>query len=228
MISLFLLLPRLLTGYRFRLTIQRQIRKRLLHFSFANFIGEILWQVPILVLPLIIINILGAEANAYFYIARTIAWLPLAIPASTAMSLFAEGSSDYREEKLGSNLNQSFKLIAVLLIPAILILVFFGEKLLLLFGVEYSENSTHLLQLLALAALPASINLVYLGILRVERKLIKIIVITGVAGVGTLALSYLLLPQLNILGVGAAWLATQTMIALMIIPAFKKYMRTGK
>ena len=46
-----------------------------------------------------------------------------------------------------------------------------GDKLLLLFGKEYSAEATTLVRLLTLAALPLSVNLLYLGVARVKKEL---------------------------------------------------------
>ena len=116
-----------------------------------------------------VLNILSAEANAYFYISWTIAGLLIAIPTATSMSFFAEGS--HMEGRLAGDLRRSLKLLALLLIPSIIILVFLGDKLLLLFGTEYSAEGAKLLWFLAPAALPASINLLYTGVVQVEKKL---------------------------------------------------------
>ena len=117
-----------------------------------------------------------------------------------------------------ADLRKSLKFTALLLIPAILFLVFLGDKFLLLFGREYSAEGSQLLWLLAPAALPASLNFLYLGVARVEKRLKEIILITGAMAIGTLTSSYFLLPYLGILGAGTGWLATQTAVALVLVP----------
>jgi len=46
-------------------------------------------MLPTFVPPIMVINILGAETNAYFFIAWQISMLLLAVPRWTAMSLLA-------------------------------------------------------------------------------------------------------------------------------------------
>lgn len=222
-VCLFVFLPQVLPRYYPIPSLQRQASNELMHFSLANYISAALWSLPAWILPLTVLNILGAEANAYFYISWAMAGLPLAISSGTSFSLFAEGS--YMKEKLSENLKRSLKLLALLLIPAIVILVLLGDKLLLLFGREYSLEGAKLLWLLAPAALPASINLLYLGVARVEKKLKTIILVTGATAFGTLVLSYFLLPHLGILGAGVGWLASQTVVALAIAPRLMKRLK---
>jgi hypothetical protein len=42
------------------------MKDRMLRFSFANYIANIFWISPNLALPIIVLNLLGAEQNAYF------------------------------------------------------------------------------------------------------------------------------------------------------------------
>jgi len=158
------------------------------------------------------VNLLGAERNADFYIARMMASPVPIISAMTSGSLFAEGS--YNEERLAGDAKRSLKLILPLL-PAIIIVFFLGDKL-LLFGRAYSENATRLLQMLALSALPLGFNYIYFSVKRVERKTKSIVGLSAFIVVATLALSYFLLPWMGILGAGVSYLAAQV-IATSII-----------
>ena len=219
-VGIFLFLPQILHRYRPIPSFRGQATNEMFHFSFANYIGEALRSAPEWVLPLMILNLVSAEANAYFYISWAMTRLLLTIPMYTSLSFFAEGS--HGEKRLGADLRRSLKLVALLLIPLVIIVLLFGDKLLLLFGRGYSEGGTHLLWLLALAALPAGFNFLYLGKVRVEKKLKEIILITGAMAFGVLLLSYLLLPCLDILGAGVGWLASQTIVAIVLLYRLKR------
>ncbi len=139
------------------------------------------------------------------------------------MSLFAEGS--FAEGRLGGDIGRSLKITILLLIPAIIIMLLGGNKLLLLFGREYSAEGAKLLWLLVPAAIPININFIYQGILRVEKKLKSVLLINGVIAFGTLTLSYLLIPHIGILGVGVGWLATQTAVALVLFSWLRRRLK---
>jgi len=47
---------------------------------------------PNMILPIMVLNVLGAEQAAYYYIAYAIAALLFMIPNAISMSLFVEGS----------------------------------------------------------------------------------------------------------------------------------------
>lgn len=66
------------------------------HFAFANYVSTVLWSAPAFLLPLLVINVLGREANAYFYIAFSISGLLAMIPMAVSLSVFAHGSHDER------------------------------------------------------------------------------------------------------------------------------------
>jgi O-antigen/teichoic acid export membrane protein len=192
----------------------------MLHFSFANYLAILFWTAPGLVLPIMVVNLLGAELNAYFYIAWAIGSLLSVIPGAASISLFAEGS--YEEERLGVNIWRSLKMILLLLAPAVILVLAFADKLLLLFGSAYSENATTLVRILAISSLPLAVNIVYLAIKRVEKKLKVIVSLTALVAVVTLGLTYLLLPHMGINGAGIAWLISQAVIALVIMASWLK------
>ena len=218
-VSFVWFLPRVLPKYRPGATLQRQVGNEMLHFSFANYVSNNLWYAPQLILPIMIVNLLGATDNAYFYMAWMVAGLLLAIPLATSTSLFAEGS--HQTEYVGRDSLRSLKLTMLLLLPAMVIMLVLGDKILLLFGREYSTDGARLLWLLVPSALPVSINLLYLSVARVQKRLKDIVLVTGCVAVGTLAISYFLLPQMGIWGAGVGWLATQSLVALALLPKLR-------
>ena len=161
---------------------------------------------------------MGAELNAYFYIAWAVGSVLIMIPNATATSLFAEGS--HEEEKLGLNIWRSLKMTLLILVPAVILVSAIADKLLFLFGSAYSENATTLLRILAISTLPLAINIVYLNIKRVEKRLRVIVGLTALVAVVTLGLAYPLLLRMGINGVGIAWLASQGIVALVIVTSW--------
>ncbi len=214
-VTVFLFLPRVEPGYTPVPLFKKEAVNEIFHFSFTNYITDLLWAAPTYIVPIMVLNLLGAEGNAYFYIAWVIGGFLGAIGMSTSASLFAEGS--YDETKLKQNTRQSIKLVLLLLVPVIILMFLIGDKLLLLFEGGYSERATHLLWATALASLPMSLNWVYFGVERVRKKIKSIILMTGFTAVATLGLSYLLLPRLGIVGGGIALLSSQGIATFIIL-----------
>lgn len=224
--GILLFLPRAQKGYRPFPLVRRRVVSEMMHFSYGNYAANILWAIPQLILPLMVVNLLGAEQNAYFYIGWGVAGILFMIPMAASLSLFAEGS--YEEEKLNYEIRRSLKLIPVLLIPGIIILLLLGDKILLLFGRAYSENATKLLWILALSALPLSLNYIYFSIKRVEKRMKSVIGLTAFIALATLGMSYFLLPQMGILGIGVAWLSSQGVAAVItIFYLWRRFLKRG-
>lgn len=229
-ISVLFFLPRAQPGYRLFPAISRSTVNEMMHFSFANYLANLFWLLPGFILPLMVLNLLGAESNAYFYIASAAGGLLAMIPFATSMSLFAEGS--YDEQRLGANTWRSLKLTFLILIPVAILMLVIADKLLLLFGSSYSESGTVLFRILVLSAFPIAINYIYLSMKRVQKKLAVLIELSAFIAVATLALSYLLLPRIGINGAGIAWLGSQGVVAVGIVisfllrrPAFREGLR---
>jgi len=205
------LFPRLLKGYAPIPHLDRRLLGTTVKFTSANFVGEVLRGTPSWVLPLIVVNVVGASENAYFYIAWTIAGAVLLVPVMTSLTFLAEGSQS--GARLGVHIKNSLKLNLAILIPVVMVLCAFGGKILLIMGKEYSSAGAKLLWLLAPAAIPAALNMTYVGMARVEKRLGAIIAVMGAIAVITLGLSWLLIPRMGLMGVGVGWLAGQTSVA---------------
>jgi len=218
-VSLFLFLPRVQDSYKPVPTVNLSLFKDMWRYSAGNYLSNLLSASPRLILPLIVVNLLGAEQNAYFYIAWMIATLLFAIPAAVAQSLFAEGS--HFENKLRENVIKSLKFTSLLLIPAVIILILVGKWLLLAFGQSYSLNALRLLWILSLSSLPFAINHIYSGILRVKSRLNELMAIWGFIALSVLVVSYLIMPAAGIVGIGYAWLGAQTVVAIYVLAAKK-------
>ena len=219
-VGIFLFLPKIQAGYRPLPTINRHAVNDMMRFSLANYAANAVWIIPSFVLPLMVINLLGAEPNAYFYMAWTISSVLFIIPMAISNSLFAEGS--HSKERLGGDIKRSLKFTLVLIIPAIIIIFLLGDRILLLFGKAYSESGTRLLWLIAISALPVSLNYIYFSAKRVQMKMKGVIALSAFTTVTTLALSYILLPRMGIIGAGIAWIAGQGLGSLVVLAFLKR------
>lgn len=218
-VSLFLFLPRVQNRYRLRPTVNLAIIKDMRRFSTANYFASLFIGAPTFVLPLMVVNLLGAEQNAYFYVAWMIAALLFAISTAVSQSLFAEGS--HFEDELGADVRRSLKFILLLSIPAIIVLLLLGKWLLLLFGASYSANALTLLWILALSSIPLGINRVYMTILRVRGRMTQLVAISGFPTLAALTASYLIVPTTGIVGVGYVWIAAQGIVSLYVAFAMR-------
>jgi O-antigen/teichoic acid export membrane protein len=207
-------LPRVQSGYIAKLNLNFKIVKGLWHYSIGSYFISILSTMPVLILPIIIINRSGGAENAYYYTAWTLACLLFIIPGSVSQSLFAEGS--HFEDKLDANVRRSYKLIFLLLIPLIILFVFAGKWLLLAFGKNYSEGGMILLQIFSISAILYAINNVYYTILRVKNKLAELIALYGFSTLSILIGSYFILPRTGLVGIGYIWFSVQAIVSIYV------------
>ena len=218
-ISLFLFLPRVQKRYKPMPKLNLGIIKDMWRYSAGNYFASLFMAAPALVLPIMIVNLLGGEENAYFYVAWAIATLLFVIPGAVSQSLFAEGS--HFEDELGVNVRRSYIFIFLLLIPAIILLLILGKWLLLLYGESYSENALMLLWILGVSSLLVGVNSVYYSILRVRGRIRELVAITGFITLVVLVGSYLITPMTGIIGVGYVWIAAQVVVSVYVLLAMR-------
>ena len=214
-ISLFLFLPRVQNRYTPLPRINLGIIKNIWRYSAGNYFAGLFAAAPALLLPIMVVNLLGAEQNAYFYVALMVAGLLFAIPWAVSQSLFAEGS--HFEVPLGVNVRRSYRFIFLLLIPAIILLLLMGKWLLLLFGASYSANALTLLWILGLSSLFTGVNSVYGSILRVRGRIGELAIIAGFVMFTVLVGSYFIMPSMGIVGVGYAWIAAHGLVSVYVL-----------
>jgi len=199
-------------NYLFRPKINSNILKRMTKFSLGNYIAGFLNGSPAMILPILMTNTIGAEYTAYFYMDMMVANLLYIIPIATSQALFAEGS--YNELELKIHLKKSIKIISIIIIPAIIITIFFGKYILLAFGKDYSNEGLLFLRLLALSGIFISFNTIFGTILRVKHKIMMLIYINLISAISILGLSYLFLSK-GLLGIGLAWITGQGLVSLV-------------
>ncbi len=222
-VSLFLFLPKVQNHYKPMLVLKLNLIKGMWQYSGGSYLAHIFSAAPGVVLPIIVVNLLGPEQNAYFYIAWMVASLLLAIAGAISISLFAEGS--HSEDKLRENVIKSLKFTFLFLVPAVILLVLVSKWLLLAFGQSYSANALHLLWILAISSLPLGIISIYITILRVTGRIKELVVILGFIAIALLAVSYLIMPSTGIIGIGYAWLGVHGLAAAYALVSTRQLRR---
>ncbi|HEU5063723.1 MAG TPA: MATE family efflux transporter [Solirubrobacterales bacterium] len=152
-----------------------RLRPRFAHLNSMRFdaathhVYNLAIRAPDLLLPLIVVSMLSAEANANFYIAWMIASFGFMVPVSLSSVLFAVGSGD--AERLSDRYRLSVGLSAGTGVAINLVLLFAGGPILSLFGASYEQEALAPLHILALGVFPETIKAHFLSISRVERRI---------------------------------------------------------
>lgn len=186
--------------------------KEISHFSAGNYFSALLASIPNLIMPILVLNILGASETARYYIAFSIASLLSTIPTAISTSLFVEGShgAPLRKTFFKSILAASF-----ILVLGVMLLEFFGSYLLGSIGGDYIEGFK-LLKLMALSSFLITPVLLYLSIKRVQKEINILIYISGLMSTLFLALSCQFMVWFGLIGIGYAQIISYG-VGLMII-----------
>lgn len=193
-------------------TVDHDFIRRSFRFSFWNYISSVLLVAPTLIMPIMVLNMLGETAAARYYIAFAIGNLVLIIPQSLSTSLFVESSHG---EGLKKSVLRAGGASLVLLMPAVLLLLLFGDWLLGLLNGEYVE-AFDLLRIIALSSFPVAVYSLFIPIQNVRMRVESIVMLNVLRCVLLLGLSYLFIPRYGILGTGYAWMLTYMIIMLEI------------
>ncbi|MBU4480056.1 oligosaccharide flippase family protein, partial [Patescibacteria group bacterium] len=199
--SLFILIKKF--EYKPRFVCYDSIIKHIGQYSFGNYVAGFIGGLPLMVLPLMITNMIGPETTAYYYMAMMIAGLLFVIPGATTQSLFAEGS--YDEGKLKEQVKKAVKIIALIMIPAIIVVVLFGDLILLAFGKEYATGGFKFLQIVAVSGVFVGVNAVFIGILNIKKRIKEKVFMNIIRAILILISVYLLIDK-GLMGIGFGWM----------------------
>lgn len=158
------------------------------------------------VIPLVVLNRLGAARAADYYIVLSVASVLSMIPAATFQSLLAEGG--HSVSTLDVNIHRSAKHVFALLLPAALALIVLGHYVLLLFGRSYADEGTVMLRLLALSAPFSALNYLADGVVNVRQQN-RLFFAMNSFNSGAILVLCLLLVSHGLTGLGLAWLLGQ-------------------
>lgn len=191
--------------------------KRSFQFSISNYIANLLTAAPVMIFPIMILNILGAENAADYYISFAIVSLLFIIPQAYSLSLFVEGSHG---ESLRRNLKRSLKIIFLLLIPGIFVVILLGESLLGWIGAEYLQ-ALSLLRILAISSFLFTFFSVFLAIIKVQKDVKGILFFSSFTFILLILSSYVFMIEYGIIGIGYAWLFSYGLGSVIIVARTK-------
>ncbi|KJR98021.1 MAG: hypothetical protein VR68_12080 [Peptococcaceae bacterium BRH_c4a] len=219
-LSWFTFLPKVYKGYTPRPAIEKDMTLKMLPYSFANYMANLLNQAPSYIYPLIVLYISGPEESAYFWIAWMMTMVLSIIPGSVSLSLFAEGS--HNSNKIGHNGKRVLLLTILITIPAVGSILLLCNWLLGIFGPGYSEHGSAVVRLLSLAIIPQSVNNLFITVNQVKKRAKLIVVQTGAQATISIGLGYWMLEHWGLKGLGMAYtFAHLTIAAIVIWPLLK-------
>lgn len=180
-------------------------------YAMRNYTLNLAEFLPGLLLPILVLQALGPEANARFFLAWTIATVAFLASKAISQSAFA---ALVRADRPAAALRKGILLSAVVLVPAAVVFYAGAPTLLGLFGEDYRTEGAGLLRLLALSIVPVAITNLYLACLKARDAGWELTLLPAINLAILLPAIPIALAWKGIEGVGIAWLAVQSAAGL--------------
>ncbi|MFJ7988974.1 glycosyltransferase [Streptomyces sp. NPDC096351] len=198
---------------------------RALRYAAADYFGSMFRMAAYTVVPLMVLNNLGADQSAYFSLAWIVGYTLFLVARNLGNSLVVEAVRS--PERLVEHAVRMMRHTGLLLGSGIVFVAVLAPQILSLFGAEYAEHGSTLLRLLALAALPNIVVSLAIDVWRARRLLRWAVGVQIVMCVLVLGLTKILLPTLGITGAGVAWLVTMCLLAAPLLIWRGRWLTTG-
>jgi O-antigen/teichoic acid export membrane protein len=203
--------------------VMRLGRRRLISFVAQDYGGTVLARASTTILPLLVVAVLGAQENAYFYVPFTIAVAFDMLFYGVGTSLVVEGAvAEHRIRALAATVVRRF---TVVLIPGAVVLALAAPLILLPFGPDYVREGTPVLRLLAIASLFRGVITFYEAVARVRGTGRSILACELALMTLLLAGTAVLAHPLGLRGVGLAWLGASALVAAAVMPSLARLLR---
>lgn len=183
-------------------------RREVVAYSAKNYVLNVSEFLPGLVLPLLVLERMGAAANARFFLAWTIATVGFLASKAIAQSSFA---ALVRDGPPHEALRKGLRLSGLALVPFALALLLGAPLLPLLFPAATGPDVIALVRILALSIVPIAVTNLFLSYLKARQAGWELTLLPALTLVAFLAASPLALAQGGMAGVGTLWLAVQLM-----------------
>jgi O-antigen/teichoic acid export membrane protein len=204
------------------------VLRPLLRVSVSNYTANTLNLLPTLIVPLLVLDRLGATNAAYYYVAFQVGTLLYSAAYAVGQALLSEGSH------VGVNrralLRRSRMALIVLTVPTCLALIGIARWVMAIFGTEYSRLGTGCLEMLAVSAIPVAAYSWAVNVLRLLDRFGYVMLSSAAYALGICGLAWLLAPRgLTVMAtawpLGSGLAAAISCIAVAVLPRGKRHRR---
>ena len=200
-------------------------RSVLIRYLAGGYVGHLAGQLSSTYLPVLVVQLLGSAQGGFFLPAQTAFVAMTLLSQAIVASLVVEAATD--EEHAHRHARAMARRIATIVWPAAAVVGLGAPWLLLLFGREYSENATTLLQLLMLTVLPKIVTALYNTRCRLQNRTGRIAVLQCLQAAVLLGGTAALAGTWGLVAVGWAALAAEAVPALLLAPTVVAWLRRG-
>jgi O-antigen/teichoic acid export membrane protein len=213
--SFFIFLPRAFPNYRPLLAFHRPDLSLILPYSFGIYLAFLLVQAPARLLPVIVLEWIGPASAAHAQIAWLVGGVLVTPGAALATSAFVEASNAPSQSSSIFSKASVTGLSVTILGAFFLILV--APWFLLPFGPSYSYEGTTLLRWLSAAAPFVVLVGFYFSYLRFQKRIQRLVVLSGVVAVSTLLFAAIFTSSLGIAAFGIGWFIGYLLVTLIAV-----------
>jgi O-antigen/teichoic acid export membrane protein len=189
--------------------------RRLGRYALGDYVGALMWRAAGSLIPILVLNRLGAAENAYFFLPWVVFGAIQFAVIGSLRSLTVEAAMD--QARIRSYCRRMMVQMLGMILPVVVVLALEAPRLLQLFGSDYAREGESLLRWLAFASIPAAIVTLALSIARVQERPRILALVSAGAAIPLLSLSYVLLPDFGIRAVGIAALITYASLASVLL-----------
>jgi O-antigen/teichoic acid export membrane protein len=192
-------------------------RRELGHAVAGEYVAGIVSTALPLLLPVLVANRLGVEANAYFALPWLVSTSLSMLVWNVSSSLLVEASAaPMRAIEL---LTRSLRLSMAVAVSGAAVIWVLAPVLLGILGPDYAEHGTWLLRVAVLAVPANALLMTWTTAMRLDGRMPRVIVLQASTGVGILVLAMTLAGPLGVVGIGAGYLVVQVTAAAVIAPS---------
>jgi O-antigen/teichoic acid export membrane protein len=198
--------------------IDQRFLKCSMNFSLGNYLANLLILSPNQLLTIMVLQVLGPEEAAQYYMAYAITLLLFVIPGAFSTSLFVEGSNGY---EIRNGIIKSIIGTFSLLVPAILFICIFGKFILEFMGLE-SAGGYELLVLLSISSIFSSLIHIYISVRKLLFDINSLIILGILIFVLQIITSYIFMIKWGLIGIGYAFNITYFLIVLYLYALYRR------
>jgi O-antigen/teichoic acid export membrane protein len=177
------------------------------------------------IVTLIVIQRLGAVANAHYYLPAMIANSLGMFSWGIVRSFLVEATNEPHALRLHAN--SAIRALLIVLVPSIVLGCIFAPYYLRIFGASYANQGTTLMRLLLISLLGTTVMVFYTAFAWIDKQVWWLTVRNVVSGIIYLVVIFALIGRFGINAIGIASLIYSGTTLLVFLPiTIRRYLRT--
>jgi O-antigen/teichoic acid export membrane protein len=190
----------------------------------GDYAAQLFSQFSSTFLPVLVVSLLGAEQGAYFLPAQTIFAAMAMLSTAITSALVVEAAKD--PQHAHQHARAVLRRICVIVLPSAVVVTLAAPLLLSLFGADYRDHATTVLQLMMASMFPRVIVSLYVTKCRLENRTFLLAILQLVQAVILIACTVLLAPVIGLAAVGWAALAAEVVPGLAVTVSVVRWLKT--